>query len=240
MRPSSEVWVVIPAAGSGKRLGSDTPKQYLPLNGKPLLEVTINKWLSIPGITKVVVALAETDACFTDLSLASANKVETVVGGAERCHSVMSALEFMLPRAAAGAWVLVHDAARPCFSIRQVEKMIEELLADEDGIGGIMAIPVADTLKKSSRQEGISRITATLDRSETWQAQTPQMFPLELLHAAMKKAIRDNFLVTDEASSMEYAGYKPVLFPGSAFNLKVTHLADLVLAEQIIREQLDA
>lgn len=237
MKAMRSVWVIIPAAGSGQRFGGSVPKQYQLLCGKPLLEHTISKWLSVDTVSKVVVAIAEDDGWFESLSVASDERVQTVVGGEERCHSVLNALEFVSQYVGDSDTVLVHDAARPCFSIQQVGAMIEQWSTHE--AGAIMAVPVADTLKRSGQEGAQSHILETVDRSEIWQAQTPQMFPPGLLLTALKKALSAGFLVTDEASAMEYAGYRPMLFPGSPFNLKITRKHDLLLAEQILKEHLD-
>lgn len=227
MANESRYWAVIPAAGVGQRMQADRPKQYLPLAGKTVLEHSLQPFLAHPAFAGVVLALQPHDPWFSELDIQAPKALLIAPGGAERCHSVSYALEVLL---ASGAkeqdWVLVHDAARPCLSQKDLNGLIEAL--SDDAVGGILASPVGDTLK---RDDGSGLIAQTLDRTGVWRALTPQMFRLGMLHQALSSAIADGAMVTDEAGAMERAGYMPKLVSGSARNIKITRPEDLDLAE---------
>ena len=227
MATESRYWAVIPAAGVGQRMQADRPKQYLNLAGKTVLEHSLQPFLTHPAITGVALALQPHDPWFAELDIQAPKPLLIAPGGAERCHSVSHALEALL---ASGAqeqdWVLVHDAARPCLSQTDLNRLIEMLSGE--AVGGILASPVGDTLK---RDDGAGQIAQTLDRTGVWRALTPQMFRLGILHQALSSAIAAGALVTDEAGAMERAGYAPQLVSGSARNIKITRPEDLELAE---------
>jgi 2-C-methyl-D-erythritol 4-phosphate cytidylyltransferase len=151
--------------------------------------------------------------------------LEVVNGGAERCHSVLNGLDMLAGKAAPDDWVLVHDAARPCVRRDDIRALISAVSADSDG--GLLGVPVADTMKRVTAD---GRVAATVDRGGLWHALTPQMFRLEPLRAAMLQAITSHSLVTDEASAMELAGYRPLMVQGHRDNIKITLPADLALA----------
>ncbi len=221
-------YAIVPAAGSGSRFGAEKPKQYLDLLGRPLIYHTLAALTAHPDIDRVWVVLSPDDEWWShyDWSQLGA-KLETVrCGGATRAESVTNGLKAAAMVAGDDDWVLVHDAARPCLSAAMIDAMIGELASDP--VGGILAVPVADTLK---RADGEQRVAATEPRDGLWQAQTPQMFRYGLLGAALDKC-RD---VTDEAGAVEALGHKPRLVRGDATNLKVTYPADLVLAAMILR-----
>ena len=221
-------FAIVPAAGSGSRFGAEKPKQYLDLLGRPLIFHTLKALTACPDIERVWVVLAPDDPWWprTDWSELGV-KLETVrCGGATRAESVSNGLQAAAMVAADDDWVLVHDAARPCLS----PAMLDALFADlaNDPVGGILAVPVADTLKRADAEQ---RVAATEPRDGLWQAQTPQMFRYGLLCDALQKC-RD---VTDEAGAVEALGLKPKLVRGDATNLKVTYPADLPLAAMILR-----
>ena len=221
-------FAIVPAAGSGSRFGAERPKQYLDLLGRPLIFHTLKALTACPDIERVWVVLAPDDPWWsrTDWSELGA-KLETVrCGGATRAESVSNGLQAAAMVAADDDWVLVHDAARPCLS----PAMIDALFADlaNDPVGGILAVPVADTLKRADAEQ---RVAATVPRDGLWQAQTPQMFRYRLLGDALQQC-RD---VTDEAGAVEALGLRPKLVRGDATNLKVTYPADLPLAAMILR-----
>lgn len=228
------VWVVIPAAGRGRRMASDTPKQYLPLAGRPVIEHTLTAVLRHPRIDGVVVAVAPDDSQWSavaDRLRARFDKpLHTVEGGAERCHSVLHGLRFLSERIHERDWVMVHDAARPLVHADDLSRL---LAVSRDGpVGGILAIPVADTLKRADAEQ---RIAETVDRTGLWRALTPQMFRLGLLLGALDNAIRADEPVTDEASAMERAGHPVRLVEGRPDNLKITTRADLELAARLLQ-----
>lgn len=221
-------FAIVPAAGSGSRFGAEKPKQYLDLLGRPLILHTLKALTAYPDIERVWVVLAPDDPWWprTDWSELGA-KLETVrCGGATRAESVSNGLQAAAMVAADDDWVLVHDAARPCLS----PAMLDALFADlaNDPVGGILAVPVADTLKRADAEQ---RVAVTEPRDGLWQAQTPQMFRYGLLCDALQKC-RD---VTDEAGAVEALGLRPKLVRGDATNLKVTYPADLPLAAMILR-----
>lgn len=225
-------YAIVPAAGSGSRFGADTPKQYLPLLGKPLIWHTLAALCRHPGLDRVWVVLSPGDAwwqtpAWQGLWLELGPKLEVVTcGGSTRAESVCNGLQAAATAVAPDDWVLVHDAARPCLSALMLDRLLEELA--EDPVGGLLAVPVADTLKRADEAQ---RVAATLDRDGLWQAQTPQMFRYGLLQAALAGRTQ----VTDEAGAMEAAGHAPRLVKSETTNLKVTYPADLGLAEWILR-----
>lgn len=221
-------WLVIPAAGSGKRMGSALPKQYHLLAGQPMLQRTLDIFLPVANLRGAVVALHPDDSHFARLPAAQHPLVKTVSGGAERSDSVRLALEYLATQADRNDWVLVHDAARPLVEAADIRAMLQALSNSE---GGIMAVPVSDTVKQVSG----SAITATRDRSSLWQAQTPQMFRLGALLSALQSAKQNNIPVTDEASAMEAAGVQPQVFAGKRSNIKITVAEDWQLAEALLR-----
>jgi 2-C-methyl-D-erythritol 4-phosphate cytidylyltransferase/2-C-methyl-D-erythritol 2,4-cyclodiphosphate synthase len=221
-------WLVIPAAGSSKRMGTRVPKQYQMLANLPLLQCTLDVFLPISQMQGIVVALHADDQQFAQLPAAKHPLVQTVIGGAERSDSVRLALDHLAIQATHNDWVLVHDAARPLVEAHDIIAMLQVLAASKDG--GIMAIPVSDTIKQVTD----STITATHDRSQLWQAQTPQMFRLGALLSALQTAQQKNIVITDEASAMEAAGYTPQVFAGKRSNIKITVPEDWQLAEALL------
>lgn len=226
-----QLWVIVPAAGAGQRMATDLPKQYLPLAGRCVLEHSLSLFINHARIAGVIVVVAATDTHWTNTSLSGSDRVHTVIGGAERFHSVMAGLAYLKARASDNDWVLVHDAARPCLSRSLLDGLIQSLAGDP--VGGLLAMPAIDTIKQSEN----GRVSATLDRAKIWQAQTPQMFRLLALHAALQSAIEEGLPITDEASAMEHAGHAPRLVEGSAENLKITRPEDLQMAELILQKR---
>ncbi|MDX9707686.1 MAG: 2-C-methyl-D-erythritol 4-phosphate cytidylyltransferase [Azospira sp.] len=220
-------FAIVPAAGTGARFGAGTPKQYLPLAGRPLIHHTLATLCRSPKIERVLVVLAPDDAHWAGHDWRELGpKLETVyAGGATRAASVLAGLSALATAAADDDWVLVHDAARPCLSPALLDALLAELA--DDPVGGLLAVPVADTLK---RQDEARRVAATEPRDGLWQAQTPQMFRHATLAAALSAATG----LTDEAGAVETLGLRPKLVAGESGNLKVTYPADLALAELIL------
>lgn len=229
MTDIANLWALVPAAGAGRRMGAEIPKQYLPLAGKTVLEITLDKLQSIPGLQGIVVALAADDTHFPSLSCSSA--VTCVVGGAERADSVYQGLLWLAGQGRENDWVLVHDAARPCVRVANIRRLIDKVMAEN--CGGILAAPVADTLKKASGEN----IAHTVSREHLWAAHTPQMFKVGELLTALGAAVRASLPVTDEASAIERAGGRVLLVADSRDNIKITQPEDLGLAEQILHCQ---
>lgn len=225
--PEAKLWAVLPAAGSGSRMRQTVPKQYLAINGTAIIEHTISVFLANQEIQKLIICLPPDDQRFSAMKSSSNPRVMTVTGGASRAQSVLNGLNMLA--ASDHDWVLVHDAARPCLSAQLLETLIEQLRFDE--VGGILAVPVKDTLKRSTDDH---RVASTLDRALIWQAQTPQMFRYGLLKKALSHALDLGVEITDEASSLEASGYQPKLIVGDARNLKITTPEDLDLAEFLL------
>lgn len=219
-----QYWAVVPAAGVGKRMGSTVPKQYLEILGKPVLEHTLDRLLSVPQFSAIAVALGPEDGFWDDLSVSKDPRILRAAGGKERSDSVYSALKQLEDVASPEDWVLVHDAARLCLTAEDIHKLMDVL--SEDPVGGILAVPVSDTLK--TVKDGV--ITGTPDRSSTWRALTPQMFRYGVLKQALSEAETKGHLVTDEASAIELMGYHPKIVEGRPDNIKITRPEDLSLA----------
>lgn len=229
MKREARCWGVIPAAGVGARMAASLPKQHLQVVGKSLLQHSIDALLAIAAVESVVVALRADDPRAS--ALRAVPRVRLAVGGARRADSVLAALRLLQEIAQPDDWVLVHDAARPCLSPADGERLVAAVLAS--GTGALLAEPVVDTLKRVAAD---GRVLGTVDRSELWRAQTPQMFRLGELADALERALRAGAAITDEASAMEWAGHPVAVVPGSSRNLKVTVPEDLALAEFYLGE----
>ncbi len=225
-------FAIVPAAGSGSRFGAEKPKQYLDLLGRPLIFHTLQTLVACPDIERVWVVLSPDDDWWSQYDWSElGSKLETLrCGGATRAASVGNGLQAAAMVAADDDWILVHDAARPCLSQAMLQALFAELAADP--VGGLLAVPVADTLK---RADAAGRVAATEPRDGLWQAQTPQMFRYGRLGAALENACAAGREVTDEAGAIEADGAAPRLVRGDATNLKVTYPADLALAAMILR-----
>ena len=230
----SQFFALIPAAGSGSRMGHQLPKQYLPLVEKPMIYHALRTLVNCSKITRVFVILAPDDNVWVryDWTELKDKLVVEYCGGDARAESVLNGLIAMQSSGivAEDDWVLVHDAARPCLSAPQLDQLINEL--SYDGVGGLLAIPVADTLKRADSDH---RVTSTEPRERLWQAQTPQMFRFNLLNDALSKV--DSCQITDDASAIEALGLKPRLVLSDAYNFKVTYPQDLALAELILQKR---
>jgi 2-C-methyl-D-erythritol 4-phosphate cytidylyltransferase len=228
-------FAIIPAAGSGSRFGESAPKQYQQLCGRPVLEHAVRTLARFPAIQTIYVVLAPDDTLFRTCHWdgIEAKVVALYCGGPTRAASVFNALMATHDQIDAADWVLVHDAARPCVSRGEVERLLSEV-ADDDA-GGLLALPLTDTLK---RGDALSKVEATVPRTGLWRALTPQMFRYRLLVEAMHAANR--MLVTDESAAIERLGLRPRLVTGSASNIKVTYPQDLLFARAILESRGDA
>lgn len=225
------IWAVLPAAGSGQRMGGDTPKQYLPLAGQPVLWHTLRRLCRHPRIVGVQPVLAADDARWPVLSAGLADLagrvLPPVTGGDNRAASVLQGLQALARHGDGQDWVMVHDAARPCLRLGDLDALIAALDGSD---GAILGAPVADTLKRVADDV----IIATMDRSALWRAFTPQVFRLDPLRAALQAALDQGMEITDESSAMEWAGYHPRMVRGHGDNIKITLAEDLPLAAQIL------
>jgi len=223
-------WAVVPAAGVGKRMNADRPKQYLPLLNKTVIEQTLERLLQADIFSAVSVAVSAEDPYWYDLPISKHEKIVTAPGGKERADSVLSALQAIRDVADDSDWVLVHDAARPCLTVSDI-RLLLDCLVDEP-VGGLLALASHDTLKKV---EG-DRISGTLDRTLIYRALTPQMFRYRLLRQALQQTQGDPS-VTDEASALELQGYQPKIVEGRPDNIKITRPEDLSLAQFYLEQQ---
>lgn len=226
--------VVIPCAGSGSRAGLSSPKQYEVLAGRRLIDHTVAAFLLVERVVSVTVVVAPDDEVYQS----SHPRVSVLrKGGATRAHSVFNGLANLLASGVPQTdWVLVHDAARCLVTSAQINALVNA--CESSGLGGLLALPLPDTLKVAAVREGQPRVSATLDRSDKWLAQTPQMFRLCDLHRALAQAEPNGFTgITDEASAMEAQGFEPLLVQGSAHNFKVTYPDDFALAEAVLLQR---
>jgi 2-C-methyl-D-erythritol 4-phosphate cytidylyltransferase len=222
--------VVVPAAGVGRRMAGEAPKQYLSLAGRTVIEWSLAPFLARSDIAQIGVVTSSNDAHFSGLAVARDRRVSTAIGGAERADSVLRGV--MALQANADDWVLVHDAARPCLHTDDLARLIDELKSD--AVGGLLATPVSDTLKAAD-DKGF--VQATVPRQHLWRALTPQMFRAGLLLQALREASERRVAVTDESAAVEALGYAPKLVAGRADNVKITVPEDLAYAAQILRDR---
>jgi len=229
-RPMPKIFALVPAAGQGTRLGEALPKQYLALAGQPMLFHALSLLATQARIHKVLAILAPGDTEWTRQGGAALGaKVHALYsGGAHRGESVLNALAALQGEAGDDDWVLVHDAARPCVSVQAIDRFIAAAAADP--VGGLLAMPVADTLKQSGDDGHVQR---TVPREGLWRAQTPQMFRYGMLRRALAAMPH----ATDEAQAIEALGHAPLLVPGENLNIKVTFPEDLPLAALILGHQ---
>jgi len=237
--PGRRRFALIPSAGTGSRAGGDLPKQYQAIAGRPMLWHTAQAFLASPEIDTVLIVTTPGAQPLTQRfpggGFDAPRLVEVDCGGDSRHASVTHGLAALRGLGAHDDdWVLVHDAARPGLTPALITRLVAAVEADGSrAVGGILALPVADTLKRA----GAGRhIDATVPRDGLWQAQTPQMFPLGLLEQALRDALTQQCIVTDEASAIEAAGHKPLLVPGALRNFKVTYADDFALAEAILAQ----
>ena len=236
MSNTASIWAVVPAAGIGQRMNAPVPKQYLSLNGRPVIQHSLQRLLDNSRVTALVVAIRAHDEYWPDIMLDTRKPVVLAEGGEERSDSVLNALESLRSQPGFDAerdWVLVHDAVRPCVRQADIDRLIDEVGDNE--AGGLLALPVRDTMKRQHDKN--DSVAHTVEREGLWHALTPQLFPWRLLHQALLDARHSKLVITDESSAMEAAGYAPRLVAGSADNIKITRPGELRLAEIILDEQ---
>ena len=227
------LYALVPCAGVGERAGTAGPKQYETLAGSTVVGHTLGALAQVSRLHQVLVMLSPTDARFESLLPGFAGWVDRR-GGATRAATVAAGLDVLLERGARVTdWVLVHDAARCLIRGEAVDALIDACL--HDAVGGLLALPVADTLKRAA--PGTDRVGATVERMQMWQAQTPQMFRIGMLQDALASAAAHGATVTDEASAIEALGHAPRLVRGDLENLKVTFPSDFALAERLLRSR---
>jgi 2-C-methyl-D-erythritol 4-phosphate cytidylyltransferase/2-C-methyl-D-erythritol 2,4-cyclodiphosphate synthase len=239
-REARRLWAIVPAAGRGERFAAaaspSIPKQYMPLRGKSVLEWSLRALLSEPRIHGIVVVLAAGDERWSEVARnLDSSKLLTAIGGAQRQDSVMSGLECLAASVQPDDWILVHDAARPCLSAKEIGALIDALEknprdAAGDTGGVVLAAPIVDTIKRETAN-GLE----TVDRTGLWRALTPQVFAYAKLRQALQEAAAAGQAVTDEAQAMQRLGIRAALVPGSPFNIKVTRAEDLEMAAAILK-----
>ena len=227
-----KIWALVPCAGRGRRFGQTRPKQYQPLNGVPLVFHCLQRLSEIDAICGISVGLAEEDGQWASLGDEIPGSPHTYVGGATRARTVRLGLDELVSRGEAQSWVLVHDAARPCVTSADIERLIREV--NSHPAGGLLATRTVDTLKSGDSE---SRVSATVSRDGLWRAQTPQLFPVKTLIEAIDYCHDHGEPCTDEAQAIEALGLRPKLVIGGDYNLKVTHQSDMIIASAILKEQ---
>ena len=225
------IWAIIPAAGLGRRMAVATPKQYLKLNGKTIVEHSLEQLCRCEKVAGVVVGVAENDEYWDRSGINNDKLLGTYHGGAQRIHTVLKGLEFLSKWAAKEDWVMVHDAVRPCVGLDDINLLIEQAMQFK--CSAILASSVIDTVKKINSQ---SQIVSTLDRDDLMLALTPQLFPVKLLQQALKSSIDRNILSTDESAAVEMLGEKPLIVKGCRSNIKITTAEDLKIAKLFLNE----
>ncbi len=221
----------MPAAGSGSRVQADLPKQYLSLRDTPILVHSLQRLLAIGAIQRIVVTLAGNDQHWSELGIED-DRVRTCTGGPMRQDSVLNGLIKLSAEAGDDDWVLVHDAARPCVRVSDIEKLIAAVTQHE--VGGLLGWPVDNTLKRVDEN---GNVLETIERENCWNAATPQMFPMGMLKEALSNSEGNNLTFTDEASAIQSLGYTPIMVEGARDNIKITHVQDFYLAGAILDRQ---
>lgn len=231
---AGKYWAIVPAAGKGSRFGDPLPKQYHALLGKTVIEHTIDKLDTFGQFEKIAVAIAPDDTHWSTLDINTKTPVQSYVGGEERLHSVYNAAIEIEKEMDEDDWILVHDAARPCVDLDDMRRLVVAVSGHPSG--GILAAPVADTLK---RVDASQQVCETMRRDVYWRAFTPQLFLGKLLIDALEQRINDYpTKVFDEAGAMELIGHRPLVVEGQASNIKITASSDLELAQSILEGQL--
>ena len=226
-----KVFALVLAAGQGTRIGDAVPKQYLPIAGKPMMFHSIEALAAVSRIERLFVVLAPMDRHWGEHDWSALpEKIEAAFcGGAHRAESVLNTLKHLESRIGKDDWILVHDAARPCILTELVEQFLDEV--GEDPVGGLLAMPLGDTLKRATDEH--QRVEATIARTGLWRAQTPQMVRYE----ALRRGLEKNPQATDEAEAVETLGHAPRLVEGENSNIKVTFAEDIQIAELILEHR---
>ena len=231
--------LVMPAAGSGRRFSADMPKQYAVLRTSTVIEHSLASFESDADCLGIVLVLARDDAAGAAIASRCARPVILATGGEERVHSVLAGLMALRDRVRDEDWIMVHDAARPCLTPGDLAALKRAL--ESDAVGGLLAIPLADTLKRGlSDSAAPPRVDATLDRSGLWRAATPQVFRYGILKDALDRALAAQRIPTDESQAVEWAGHRSRLIAGRADNIKVTTVDDLALASAILHARAES
>ena len=227
-----KLWAVVPAAGQGRRVGGPVPKQYLEIAGIPVLAHSLNKLAVVQQIDAIFVGIPETDRHWKKLPLPHGKQVAGYTGGHSRAETVWLGLQALQEYARADDWVLVHDAARPCVQVEDIDALISAVVPSLDG--GLLAVPITDTIKVSNHD---STVKQTMDRRMLWRAQTPQLFRYSVLCTALRAVAHDLESILDESAAVEKLGLRPLIVESDVRNIKITKSEDLQLAEFFLGKQ---
>ncbi len=226
---SQKYYCIIAAAGSGQRMDGTIPKQYYPIAHQTILEYSVQPFLELPLIEQVVVVIAQEDHRFSSLPIARHPKLNAVVGGHERYHSVLAGLKEIAKTAHEDDWILVHDAARPNIAYTDLNRLIKSV--GQHPVGGVLGTPICDSLKKIDANHLISQ---DVQREQMWRAFTPQMFRFGLLKSCLEEALELGLAITDEASALTRKGHPVIMVQGHSDNIKVTTPADYVTMKKLL------
>jgi len=227
-----KLWAVVPAAGQGRRVGGAVPKQYLEIAGIPVLAHSLNRLAAVQQIDAIFVGISETDRHWQKLPLPPGMEVACYTGGQSRAETVWLGLQALQECASADDWVLVHDAARPCVQVKDIDALISAVVPSFEG--GLLAVPVTDTIKVATQD---STTKQTMDRRMLWRAQTPQLFRFSVLYTALQAVVHDLESISDESAAVEKLGLKPLIVQSDERNIKITNSKDLQLAEFFLGKQ---
>ncbi len=232
LKSGEKLWAVVPAAGQGRRVGGAIPKQYLDIAGVPVLAHSLNRLAAVQQIDGIFVGISKTDKHWQNLPLPHGVRVVGYTGGQSRAETVWLGLQALQGCVGAEDWVLVHDAARPCVHIKDIDTLISEVVPSFEG--GLLAVPITDTIKVANQD---STAKQTMDRRMLWRAQTPQLFRFGVLFAALEAVVHDLESISDESAAVEKLGLKPLIVQSAGRNIKITNSKDLRLAEFLLGEQ---
>jgi 2-C-methyl-D-erythritol 4-phosphate cytidylyltransferase len=232
---SSRIWAIVPAGGTGLRMNACIPKQYLQLGEHPIIEHTLRRLCCCDSVDQVVVGIAKGDSHWQQLAFNDAKLVAVINAGTDRAETVENCLQFIVEQGGEDDWALVHDAARPCVRVSEIIHLIDAVIGNADG--GILAVPLSDTIKRGVAEGAENEILETVPRDDLWRAMTPQLFKVGELLSAIRMARVSGEKLTDEASAMEAAGVQVLLVPCSQDNIKITLPQDIPFAEMILRAQ---
>ena len=225
-RSGEKLWAVVPAAGQGRRVGGVVPKQDLEIAGMPVLVHSLNRLAAVQQIDAIFVGIPETDRYWHKLPLPTGMQVACYTGGQSRAETVWLGLQALQRCASADDWVLVHDAARPCVQVEDIDTLISAVVPSLEG--GLLAVPVTDTIKVANQD---STAKQTMERRMLWRAQTPQLFRFSVLYTALQAVVHDLESISDESAAVEKLGLKPLIVQSDERNIKITNSKDLQLAE---------
>ena len=232
LKSGAHLWAVVPAAGQGQRVGGAVPKQYLEIAGAPVLSHSLNRLAAVEKIDAVFVGISETDKHWQKLVLPQGIRVACYTGGQSRAETVWLGLQALKKCASAGDWVLVHDAARPCVQVKDIDSLISAVAPSFDG--GLLAVPITDTTKVANQDLTVRQ---TMDRTMLWLAQTPQLFQFSILCRALQAVAHDFESISDESAAVEKLGLEPLIIRSNQKNIKITNSEDLQLAEFLLSKQ---